>query len=269
MSSVGQSHAKPCGYETVVSLNAELTRPRDACVKDKDVPMAKARKMSRVFIVVALGLAVTGCSQSAQPLSLALNDGSDGSTSLTGARRGSLGGEPSVLGEERRRSATGSTRLASLDDRAPHGTYDKAPKGALADRDFSHTTLNAEVARDQINAYRKNKGLKPLRLNAVLTAAAKAHSRDLAKWDRISHFGSDGSNPWDRVKRAGYNAKLAAENVGTGQVNFEEVLKGWKDSPGHNKNLLLGDAEHMGIALVHEPKSEFKTFWTLVIGASL
>ncbi|MGE0765790.1 MAG: CAP domain-containing protein, partial [Hyphomicrobiaceae bacterium] len=121
----------------------------------------------------------------------------------------------------------------------------------------------------QINAYRKQKGLRPLQLNAALTAAAKAHSRDLAKWDRISHFGSDGSNPWDRVKRTGYNAKLAAENVGTGQVNFEEVLKGWRDSPGHNKNLLLSDAEHMGIALVQEPKSEFKTFWTLVIGASL
>ena len=36
-----------------------------------------------------------------------------------------------------------------------------------------------------------------------------------------------------------------------------------------NKNLLLGDAEHMGIALVHEPKTEFKTFWTLVVGSSL
>ena len=71
------------------------------------------------------------------------------------------------------------------------------------------------------------------------------------------------------MKRAGYNARLAAENVGTGQVTFDEVLKGWKDSPGHNKNLLLGDATHMGIALVHVEKTEFKTFWTLVIGAPL
>ena len=99
--------------------------------------------------------------------------------------------------------------------------------------------------------------------------AAKNHSTDLAKWDRISHFGSDGSNPWDRVKRSGYNARVAAENVGTGQTSFEEVLKGWKESPGHNKNLLLADAEHVGIALVREGKTEFKTFWTLVIGAPL
>jgi len=46
-------------------------------------------------------------------------------------------------------------------------------------------------------------------------------------------------------------------------------MKGWKDSPGHNKNLLLKDATEMGIALVQDEKTEFKTFWTLVIGASM
>ncbi|HWB44334.1 MAG TPA: CAP domain-containing protein [Hyphomicrobiaceae bacterium] len=160
-------------------------------------------------------------------------------------------------------------RQAKADDQIPKGTFEKAPHGALADRDYSHTRLDSEKAVALINAYRKSKGLKPLTLNAQLTEAAKAHSADLAKWDRISHYGSDGSNPWDRVKRAGYHAKLAAENVGTGQVTIEEVMKGWEASPGHNKNLLLADARHMGIALVQDPKTEFKTFWTLVIGAPL
>jgi uncharacterized protein YkwD len=52
-------------------------------------------------------------------------------------------------------------------------------------------------------------------------------------------------------------------------VDFREVLRGWEESPGHNKNLLLPDATHMGIALVQDPKTEFKSFWTLVIGASM
>ena len=159
-------------------------------------------------------------------------------------------------------------RAASVDDRIPKGTFEKAPNGALADRDYSGTRLDPEKARDLINAYRKENGLKPLKLNTSLTEAAKNHSRDLAKWDRISHYGSDGSNPWDRVKRAGYNAKLAAENVGTGQVTIDEVMKGWQTSPGHNKNLLLSDASDMGIALVQDNKTEFKTFWTLVVGSS-
>jgi uncharacterized protein YkwD len=158
---------------------------------------------------------------------------------------------------------------ASVDDKAPRGSYEKAPAGALSGRDYAATRLDAELARDLVNAYRKEKGLRPLKLQPNLTEAARAHSRDLAKWDRISHFGSDGSSPWDRVKRAGYSAKLAAENVGTGQITIQEVINGWKNSPGHNKNLLLPDAAHMGIALVQDPKTEFKTFWTLVVGSPM
>jgi uncharacterized protein YkwD len=144
----------------------------------------------------------------------------------------------------------------------------KAPKGALADRDYSGAVLNPDAALAAVNEYRAEKGLGALKLDARLTAAAKAHSRDLANGDRISHYGSDGSSPWDRVARAGYEASLAAENVGTGQATLAEVIKGWKGSPAHDKNLLLADAQDMGIALVQNPKSEFRTFWTMVVGTS-
>lgn len=259
--------------KTAGILNGRLTRCEHSD-RDQSVPIpAGARFMSRVILPLALALLVTGCSLSQSSVSTGLSDSGDDPVRVASdarrSRQGSLGGEPGDEANGRRRQAGSGQQLALLDDRAPKGTYDKAPRGALADRDYGATSLRPEVARDQINAYRKSHGLKPLQLNAVLTDAAKAHSRDLAKWDRISHFGSDGSNPWDRVKRSGYNARVAAENVGTGQITFEEVLKGWKDSPGHNKNLLLGDAVHMGIALVHSEKTEFKTFWTLVLGAPL
>jgi uncharacterized protein YkwD len=180
-----------------------------------------------------------------------------------------LGGEPNTERWAPTTKNSSGVQLAKLEDKAPSGSYEHAPVGALADRDYSHTALDPERARELINKYRKEKGLKPLRLDAELTEAAKAHSRDLAKWDRISHYGSDGSNPWDRVKRTGFNARLAAENVGTGQIDFQEVLRGWEESPGHNKNLLLADATHMGIALVQDPKTEFKSFWTLVIASPM
>jgi uncharacterized protein YkwD len=212
---------------------------------------------------------LTGCSLDARSVVSGFA-GSEPTVSVTQDQQqsiaGTLGAKPAA------RTATvdvPAQRVASADDRIPKGSFEKAPVGALSDRDYSHTHLDVEKARDLINAYRKEHGLKPLKLNAALTEAAKAHSRDLAKWDRISHYGSDGSNPWDRVKRTGYNARLAAENVGTGQVTLEEVLKGWRESPGHNKNLLLDGAEHMGIALVQDPKTEFKTFWTLVVGSPM
>jgi uncharacterized protein YkwD len=223
--------------------------------------------MFRVTLSIALvsGL-LAGCSLGSAGISSGFADSS--SSSVSGYNN-SFGYSGSSTSRRQSKSRTAKTRVAALNDKAPNGSYETAPKGALQDRDYSVTSLDPEVARDLINQYRHEKGLKPLKLNAGLTEAAKAHSRDLAKWDRISHYGSDGSNPWDRVKRTGYKARLAAENVGTGQVTFREVLKGWKESPGHNKNLLLGDAREMGLALVQDPKTEFKSFWTLVVGASM
>jgi uncharacterized protein YkwD len=208
-----------------------------------------------LMAVVSASLALGACSLNTAGISSGYND--LGSTTTGSVDRSS------------RSSLTGTQVAAFSPDKAPKGTYEKAPHGALSDRDYSGTALNPELARDLINQYRHENGLKPLRLSASLTDAAKEHSRDLAKWDRISHYGSDGSNPWDRVKRTGYKPRLAAENVGTGQISFAEVLKGWKESPGHNKNLLLGDANEMGLALVQDPKTEFKSFWTLVIGTAM
>jgi uncharacterized protein YkwD len=220
--------------------------------------------MYRVTLLGLAGLGLAGCAVNSDAISSGFADTPTASISRPKSGSQALGGEPSI-----RTQSPKGIQVARLDDKAPSGTFESAPAGALSDRDYSQTQLNVELARDLVNQYRKDNGLKPLKLNPELTAAAKAHSRDLAKWDRISHYGSDGSNPWDRVKRSGYKARLAAENVGTGQASFEEVMKGWKNSPGHNKNLLLADGEHMGIALVSEPKTEFKSFWTLVIGSSM
>lgn len=123
------------------------------------------------------------------------------------------------------------------------------------------------AAQKLVNDYRKAKGLRPLAMNARLSAAARAHSEDLARKDRISHYGSDGSDPWARVTRTGYPARLAAENVGAGQLSIEEVFEGWRKSPDHDANLLLADAREMGVALIHRPETEFQTFWTLIIAA--
>lgn len=217
--------------------------------------------MYRVALTAGLITALAGCSIGSSSITSGFTDSPPSTSSIPSkAKSLGLGGEP---GTPR------NIQLAKLDDKAPAGTFEQAAPGILADRDYSRTQLDAQMARDVINAYRKEHGLKPLKLSPELTEAAKAHARDLAKWDRISHYGSDGSNPWDRVKRAGYKARLAAENVGTGQIDFNEVMNGWKDSPGHNKNLLLPDADHMGVALVQDPKTEFKAFWTLVIGSPM
>lgn len=256
----------------LLRINAEL---RGSCHCDRLLPRVHLREligMYRVAAMTLMAVALQGCSMANTGIATGFADLPEQSTSsinpLTGTRVDTSTG--SIAKPAKSASADVGVRVAALPpDKAPAGSYEKAPRGALTDRDYTATALNPEIARDLINQYRHDHGLKPLKLNPKLTEAAKEHSRDLSKWDRISHYGSDGSNPWDRVKRTGYNAKLAAENVGTGQISFDEVLKGWKESPGHNKNLLLSDAHDMGLALVQDPKTEFKSFWTLVIGTSM
>ncbi|MGE3627965.1 MAG: CAP domain-containing protein [Hyphomicrobiales bacterium] len=129
--------------------------------------------------------------------------------------------------------------------------------------------LDPEQARRMINEYRAGKGLGPLMLDERLTVAAKRHAVDMASLDRLDHKGSDGSDPWQRAREAGFRPRVAAENVGAGQRSLAEVMDGWRKSPGHDRNLLLRDATHMGIALEVNPRTRFGTFWTLVLGSPI
>ena len=212
--------------------------------------------MYRVVPVTLLALTLCACSSAVNTGSLGLNGDTP---SLDGA------GDSMPMTS---RSTTRASRVANL-DKTHSSDATEVAKGTRAATDFEHARLNTEEALALINGYRKAHGLGTVKLHTKLVQAAKSHSSDLAKFDRISHFGSDGSNPWERVQRAGYSARLAAENVGTGQTSLEEVMKGWRESESHNKNLLLKGAKHMGIALVRDPKTQFKTFWTLVLGAPM
>jgi uncharacterized protein YkwD len=218
--------------------------------------------MARIIAPIVLSLILPACSISPPSTlfaSLADNDGTQAQ-----AARERVRNEP----QEKREASVGGSISSAWDSVKASLGFDNEPE-TKPERPISEriSELNPTEASQLVNAYRARQGLKPLRLNTQLSDAASAHSRDLAKNDRISHYGSDGSDTWDRVRRAGYTARLTAENVGTGQLSLREVFQGWQKSPDHNANLLLADAEEMGIAMVHNPKTQFKTFWTLVIGS--
>ena len=143
-----------------------------------------------------------------------------------------------------------------------------APRPAAAEAMiFAPPEFDPAAIQKLINDYRLSRGLNAVEINARLTAAASAHSHDLARRDTISHEGSDGSHPWTRVQRTGYPARFTAENVGVGQKSMANVIEGWRRSPPHNANLLAGNARQMGVAMVYRPGTRYKTYWTLVLGA--
>ena len=126
-------------------------------------------------------------------------------------------------------------------------------------------TLQEAVA--DLNAYRAEHGLNPVRLNAKLTQASDVHAQDLAAHGIAAHEGTDGSTHGQRVKRTGYRFTVAAENVATGQKSWPEVFTAWQESEGHNRNLLLADATEFGIALVYEPDTLYTTYWAMLMAA--
>ena len=107
--------------------------------------------MYRVVLPVVLALSISGCSLGSSSISSGLADNPPTSAALKRRDATALGGEPAV---DRTSPAVAGARMASL-DQAPKGSFERAPSGALSDRDYTQTKLEAERARDLINAYRK------------------------------------------------------------------------------------------------------------------
>ena len=117
---------------------------------------------------------------------------------------------------------------------------------------------------DSVNALRAASGAGEVQLNPQLTAAAETHSRDMSAQNRPWHFGSDGSSPIDRVRRAGYTGRLVGETISETYETELETLAAWMEEPGTRGVILDRSATSMGFAWFQE--SSGKIWWTLVMG---
>ncbi|WP_457646575.1 CAP domain-containing protein [Profundibacter sp.] len=98
----------------------------------------------------------------------------------------------------------------------------------------------AQEAAKAINAQRVAHGRKPLQFEPRLQASALAHACDMAVKGYFSHRAPNGSKAKTRLRRQGCRAGLVAENIAAGQINPQEVVVDWMNSPGHRKIILLG-----------------------------
>lgn len=125
--------------------------------------------------------------------------------------------------------------------------------------------LLAELNRERLRA-----GLVPLVPNDRLDAAAQAHAHDMARNGTLSHTGGDGSRLRDRLERAGYAFRLAAENVAAGTPNGSATVQLWLMSEGHRRNMLEPDVREVGIGHARPPLGRptgYSDYWTLVLAA--
>lgn len=118
------------------------------------------------------------------------------------------------------------------------------PLPATAD---SPDTAERGALLDAHNRERARAKLAPFKANAELDAAALVHARDMATHNKMTHDGSDGSTPAQRVERQDYHYLSMGENVAMGEQGVAEAMRIWMDSPPHREHI-LGDFTEMGSA---------------------
>lgn len=119
-------------------------------------------------------------------------------------------------------------------------------------------------ALETVNALRQAAGVAPLAADRALTNSAAAHSRDMARQSRPWHFGSDGSSPLDRARRAGYAGQFLGEAISETYETELETIGAWMEQPDTRAILLDPAARDLGFSFYQE--SNGKIWWTLVTG---
>lgn len=122
--------------------------------------------------------------------------------------------------------------------------------------------LATEIAAG-VNANRRAIGQPPLRFNRRLGQAAMVHACDMLIHDFFDHRGSDGSNSQRRVRNAGYEDCIVAENIAWGYPQSQQIINGWMNSAGHRRNMMHPRIEEFGVGITQGPKGPY---WVLVVG---
>jgi len=116
-----------------------------------------------------------------------------------------------------------------------------------------------------INAARAERGLRPVRADSRLQAAALRHAQDMARHDRLDHTGSDGSTPRTRARAAGHADALPGEVIAAGPDGPGAILAMWLESPPHRDILLAPAATEAGVGHAENARSRYRGFWAVLL----
>jgi uncharacterized protein YkwD len=100
-----------------------------------------------------------------------------------------------------------------------------------------------------VNARRQAAGQPPLTLDPRLNEAAQKHAEVMLARVFYSHETPEGTQAWARVRAAGYEPDIVAENIAANHTQVDEVMDAWMYSPGHKRNLLDGRLKNIGIGV--------------------
>ncbi len=109
---------------------------------------------------------------------------------------------------------------------------------------------------ERINAVRRSRRLRPLRISRQLRRAAAFHSASMGRRGFFSHRSADGTSSTRRIRSfypsAGYSYWTVGETIlwSGGRVSARSALRTWLNSPGHRSVLLSGRWSQVGLAAI-------------------
>src|SRR5437763_8998021 len=88
-----------------------------------------------------------------------------------------------------------------------------------------------------MNEQRAQFGLRPLREDPRLDAAAADRMRDMEELSYWGHESPDGRSPFMWLAPRHYRYRFAGENLAAGFETMELLIDGWMGSKGHRENI--------------------------------
>ncbi|PZM94839.1 MAG: hypothetical protein DIU79_08820, partial [Actinobacteria bacterium] len=190
------------------------------------------------------------------------------SASPSASPSGSPSARPATGASPTSRSAptTPPTRTQPAPSRAPQSRPPTSTAPAPSDTTTAPRGDLAAQVIALVNQERAAAGCPAVTAQPQLTEAARRHSEDQAARGTLSHTGSDGSTPWERAERLGYQGAIG-ENVAAGYRTAEAVMAGWMDSPGHRANILNCQARAIGVGVA--AAADGTLYWTQMFGRTV
>jgi hypothetical protein len=107
----------------------------------------------------------------------------------------------------------------------------------------------AEQLFAMANQARAQAGAPPLAWDPALAVAARKHCERMVAEGPLSHRYVGEQDLSERASFAGAHFGLIEENIAIGSFP-REIHEEWMNSPGHRKNLLNPEVDHVGIAVI-------------------
>ena len=121
------------------------------------------------------------------------------------------------------------------------------------------SSTEAAEAASLISAYRRAKGLSPVTADRRLNEVASVQARAVAEAGKLSHGAFE-----TRMSAFGVGG-YSAENLSAGSATVGAAIGRWKNSPGHDANLLMPQARRIGLARADSPGFGYGHYWALVL----